>query len=152
MIEPVSAHDFTEKAARDAYPHGGDVARLIALASDVEPDARAMIFQEGLLETVTCVSEDEWSIGESAYSVYMSIRSNGDAIIELPDPAAYLGIHVPRSQFEAWQDDGLVLDREAWEAEIRRRCVVEFVALIAEWRGNFLLLSRPAKPVRRQGE
>ena len=151
--EPPDPSDWLSELAENTMPTGNGAAGLVGCAAEVEPDAREMIFQEGWLGTVLCASEDELSLGENAYSVYMSIRENADD--RPPDPAAYLGIHVPKDDYQEWQDDGWVLNEEAWQAEIRRRCMLEFASMIAYWRHDFFeaLLSgrQPSPRVHRPG-
>ena len=130
--------DWLTELARNTMPWGDGAAGLVTCAADVEPDAREMMFQEGPLGTVLCASEDELSLGEGAYSVYEWIRKDCDGMYEPPDPAAYLGIHVAECDYLEWQgDDGWALNQEAWREEVRRRCIVEFAAIVAEWRTNF---------------
>jgi hypothetical protein len=133
--QPVDPGEWLADLASSTMPTGDGAAGLVEYASGVEPDARRMMFQEGCLSTVLCASEEALSLGEGAYLVYMSIRGNADE--EPPDPAPYIGIKVPQEDYLEWQDDGWVVNEQAWQAEIRRRCILDFAAMIAEWRGNF---------------
>lgn len=135
--KPLDPEEWLEALAEGTFPEHEGAARLVTVASDVEIDARTMMFQEGRLGTVLTASEDEESLGEGAYCVYGSIRMNTDAMYRPPTPEDYLCIHVPKDDFEEWHGDERVLNEEAWEAEVRRRCVLQFASMIADWRNNF---------------
>ena len=142
--KPLEPTEWLDALAEDAYPQHDEAARLVDFAAGVEPDARELMFQEGQLGTVLCTSEDEELLGENAYRTYMSIRATTDAMLDPPDPAGVLRIHVAKDDFEEWQDNERVLNEGAWQAEVERRCILNFASMIAWWRSNFFeaLLSR----------
>lgn len=147
--KPLDPMEWLDALAEDTFPRLDEAARLVAFAVGVEPDARELMFDGGRLGTVLTSSEEEESLGEGVYCAYQSIRSNTTPMYEPPDPAAHLGIHVPREEFEEWQGDERVCDKDAWEDEVRRRCILQFASMIAAWRGNFFdaLLSGQHRPL-----
>ncbi len=113
----LDADDWLIDLARKTFPHSHSVAALITAAADIEPDARRMIFQEGVLGTLLCAAEEEAALGASALAVFTSI-------IELSGD--WLAPALPA--------DGRGCDGEA------------FADLIADWRRAFysaLLASKP---------
>lgn len=151
--KPLDPVKWLDALAEDTFPRHDEAARLVDFAAGVEPEARSMMFDGGRLGTVLTSFEEEDSLGEDVYCVYQSIRSNTTPMYEPPDPAAHLGIHVPREDFEEWQNDEWVCDKDAWEGEIRRRCILQFASMIAAWRSSFfeaLLSGRVKAPTTPQ--
>lgn len=134
---PVDPDEWLTELAEEAYPDRDEAAQLLAFASNVESDARAIILGDGPLPIVLCGSHCEYARGEQLYLGYMYVRSTSDADGVAPDPAAYLGVHVSEGDFEKWQDDGWVPDSDAWQSEVRHRCILHFASMVALWRSNF---------------
>lgn len=129
--------NWLDDLAHQTTPDHHEVARLITYASDVEIDARKLMFDEGVLGTVCSSCEEEYSLGEGAYLVYCSIRLNNDSSYVIPRPEDYLNIRVSDKDFTEWGDDEWVLDKEAKDAAIRDLCIQQFAGYIASWRRQF---------------
>lgn len=140
MAQDGSAPDpkeWLDALAVGTYPEDDAVATLIGLASEVEPEARAMIFNDGMLAVARCPSEEEEAQGEGIYIGYEYVRANFDPNLWLPEPAKYLNIEVSRAIFTEWASDSPVFDRDAWNDEVRRRCILVFISFVADWRRDF---------------
>lgn len=138
-FDAVDPYEWLRDLAEKSYPILSDAARLIGLAEDFQPDARSMIFTDGWLEPVLCSSQNDYVLGEGIYAGYMYVLETTDDYLGLmPKPTKYFNIHVAQDDFIGFShDEGWTLDKVAWEAEVRHRCVLHFASFVSEWRGNF---------------
>ncbi|PZO14835.1 MAG: hypothetical protein DCF26_14420 [Burkholderiales bacterium] len=135
----VDPNEWLNDLAKKSYPDHSDVARLITLAADFQPDSRGMIFSDGWLEPVLCASQDEYVHGEGIYSGYMHVLGITDDYLGLmPAPSTYFNIQVAQDDFSEFSHgEGWTLDKVAWEAEVRHQCVLRFASFVCEWRSDF---------------
>jgi hypothetical protein len=149
------AEEWIARLADESFPHGDDAANLWLHARSAEPSAREALFPDGMSQVVLAASDSVWSDAEALYCGYTYIRATTDATEEPPEPAGVLGIQVPTTDFERLEsdDDGWVLDTEAWAAEIERRCIAACASMIHRWRRVFfarvLGQDRPSDEARR---
>jgi hypothetical protein len=149
------AEEWIARLAVESFPHGDDAAGLWVHARSVEPSAREALFPDGMSQVVLAASDSVWSDAEAFYCGYTYIRATTDATEAPPEPAGVLGVQVPTTDFERWEsdDDGWVLETDAWTAEVERRCIAACASMIHRWRRVFfarvLGQDRPSDEARR---
>jgi hypothetical protein len=147
--------EWIARLAVDSFPHGDDAADLWVHARSVEPSAREALFPDGMSHVVLAASESVWSNAEAFYCGYTYILETTDGTEEPPQPAGLLGVQVPKKDFERLgsDEDGWVLDTDAWMAEVERRCIAACASMIHRWRRVFfarvLGQDRPSDEARR---
>lgn len=144
------ADEWVARLADETFPHGDAAADLWLHARGVEPSARDALFPDGLSQVVRAASDLVWDHADSFYCGYTTIRSTTDAPEVPPEAAVVLGIQVPTTGFEHWEgdDDGWVLDTDAWAAEVKRRCIAACASMIHRWRRAFYarVLAKESQP------
>lgn len=125
------------EVAKGSFPWGHQAARLVSSASDVELDALGTLFQDGPLPVVLASSDHDLSVADGVYESYRMLSGYASPVCAPPHPAECLGIDVDESEFGGWVGDRLEVDRKAYEAEVRRRCVEVIAGMVGEWRRAF---------------
>jgi hypothetical protein len=133
----VDEDEWLRCLAEDTYPDIGDVADLVDLAKQVEPDWDDVMFPDGPHALVVAPSEHGIGLADGLLVGYETIRGSVGAADRPPPPADFLGVDVPKGAFKEWNGDGWTLDEDRWKTAVRDATVLRFAELIAEWRTRF---------------
>jgi len=147
--DPLEASDWLALLASETRPPESDFDDLICTDPQGTRGARRDVFQDGELPVVLCSSKDVFGWADGLLGQYLDMRTRSDFRDAFADPAVHFHVKVDEGDFEEWQDDeGWVLNEEAWNQEVRRQCALEITADLYRWRTNFFDELLSGKPLR----